>query len=357
MSGARATKYLLSMKSLRALIPLSLIVLLLAACGGGGGANLSSNDVAVVGSEHITQAMFDQELAVAKAGLTAQGQKLPAAGSTQYAAFRTNIVELLVQQAELRLAAAKLGVTAPPAQVAKQIAAIKKKYFKGNEKQFLAGLKAQGFTDPQFESYITEQVLEANLYKAITKGAAPTQSAVDAYYSANISQYQQPATRAVQEILVGKNKEKLADQIYAQLKAGASFATLAKKYSQDPGSKDKGGKFTASKGSDVPEFDAAVFAPTARTGQLLKPVNTAQYGWFVIQPVAAISPGKTTSEKDATTAIRKQLESTKQQQLASDWMSKTVKSYCSGGKISYQTGYEPSPDPCVTLSQSDQTTT
>ena len=94
-----------------------------------------------------------------------------------------------------------------------------------------------------------------------------------AYYAANQAQFQKPATRAVQEILVGKNKQALASQIYSQVQGGADFAALAKKYSQDPGSKDKGGNYTATKGSDVPEFDAAVFDPKAKTGVLIKPVE------------------------------------------------------------------------------------
>ena len=117
-----------------------------------------------------------------------------------------------------------------------------------------------------------------------------TKEAIDAYYAANLSQYKKPATRAVQEILVGKNKQSLANQIYQQLEGGADFAALAKKYSQDPGSKDKGGNFTATQGADVPEFDKAVFAATAKTNELLKPVNTAQYGWFVIKPTGDIKP-------------------------------------------------------------------
>jgi parvulin-like peptidyl-prolyl isomerase len=191
----------------------------------------------------------------------------------------------------------------------------------------------------------------------VTKGAKATDAEVAAYYAQNISQYQQPATRKVQEILVGKNKASLANQIYQQLKGGANFAALAKKYSQDPGSKNVGGKFTATKGSDVPEFDAAVFAPAAKTGELLKPVKTAQYGWFVIQPLGDITPPKTTSEQKAAPAIRKQLNSTKQQQAAQKWLTTVQKGYCKGGKISYQSGYTPSPDPCTALSTSVPTTT
>ena len=324
-------------------LPLLALVAALAGCGGSTADKVSPGDVAVVGSQHITQAQFVAALAEAKASLKAQGQTLPAAGSTGYAQLKTNVVGLLVQQAELGLEAKKLGVTASDAAVSKKLAAIKKQFFGGNDKRYAAGLKKQGFTDAQFRAYIKENILESNLYKAITKDATTTQEAVDAYYAANLTQYKQAASRAVEEILVGKNKEALANKIYAQLKAGADFAALAKKYSQDPGSKNIGGKFTANQGSDVPEFDQAVFAATAKTGELLKPVNTKQYGWFVIKPVADITAAKTTPESKATAEIRKKL--------------KVVKSYCSGGKIVYGSGYVPSPDPCATLSSPDHTTT
>jgi parvulin-like peptidyl-prolyl isomerase len=347
------------MKRLRILIPLPLVavMLALAGCGGGSSAKMSSDDVAVVETQHITQAMYAAALAEAKASLAAQGQKMPAPGSTGYQAVRTNVVNLLVQQAELGLQAKKLGLTVSDAATEKKLTAIKKKYYGGSDKRYLAGLKQQGFTDAQFRSFVKEQLLETALYKAITKDAKTTKQAIDAYYAANLTQYQKPATRAVQEILVGKNKESLANQIYQQIQGGADFAALAKKYSQDPGSKDKGGNFTATQGSDVPEFDKAVFDSTAKTGQLLKPVKTSQYGWFVIKPVADITPAKTTPESKARSGIQKQLQSQQQQQVASAWMQNVVKNYCSGGKIAYSSGYTPSPDPCATISAPNQTTT
>ena len=51
-----------------------------------------------------------------------------------------------------------------------------------------------------------------------------------------------------------KTKAK-ADAIHAQLEGGADFAKLAKQFSQDPSSKDQGGKFTAQKGATVAPFD------------------------------------------------------------------------------------------------------
>src|SRR5438270_842949 len=110
---------------------------------------------------------------------------------------------------------------------------------------------------------------------------------LNACYVAHKRQY--PPTRDVEEILVGKNKEALAQSIYSRVKGGADFAKLAKQYSQDPGSKNIGGKYTAKQGQDVPEFDAAVFS-AAKTGTLLAPVDTKQYGWLVIKLLGDAKP-------------------------------------------------------------------
>ncbi len=339
------------------LLSLLVVVLLAAGCGSGGGGKLAAADIAVVGAVHVTQAMYSDALAQEKASLKASGQAVPAAGSTQFASLKTNIIDVLVQRAEFASEAAKLGLSVSDKEVQAQVDKLKKKYFKGSQAKYLAGLKQQGFTDADVRSNLKEQLLEQKIYNAVTKDVKLTSAEIAAYYAQNITQYQQPASRNVREILVGKNKEKLAQQIYAQLKAGGDFAAAAKKYSQDPGSKDSGGKFTAKKGSDVPEFDQAVFATSAKTGELLQPVNTSAYGWFVIQPLGPIVAAKTTSEAKAAPAIRTQLLGTKKQQALSTWLAGVTKSYCSGSKIKYQTGYQPSPDPCASLSAGNATTT
>jgi parvulin-like peptidyl-prolyl isomerase len=345
-----------SVKTFR-FLPLLLAAVLLAACGSGSSApKVQTGDVAEVATEHITTAQFQAALAEAEASAKSQGQAIPTPGSSGYGAMRTAVVDDLVQQAELELQADKLGVSVSDAAVQSQMAKLKKTNFKGSDKAYNAELKKEHVTDADVRDYVRQALLSQKIYNAVTKGTTVPASAIAAYYAANISQYEQKATRSVEEILVGKN-EKLANQLYAQLKGGADFATTAKKYSKDPGSKNQGGKYTATQGNDVPEFDAAVFAPSAKTGVLLKPVNTKQYGWFLIQPLAAITPAKTTPEPQAAAAIRKQLLSTKAQQVATTWMKGVEKGYCSGGSISYGTGYAPSPDPCASLSSPPPTTT
>jgi len=184
----------------------------------------------------------------------------------------------------------------------------------------------------------------------VTASVKASDKQVHAYYVAHQDQY--PPTRDVEEILVGKNKQALAHTIYMKVKGGADFAKLAKQYSQDPGSKNVGGKYTAKKGQDVPEFDAAVFS-SAKTGTLLAPVETKQYGWFVIKLLADAKP---TPEASVAETIRAQLEQQDRNQEMTDWVTKITKTYCNGGKIKYQVGYQPTPDPCTSLATATNTT-
>ena len=85
---------------------------------------------------------------------------------------------------------------------------------------------------------VRANLLSDAIYKKVTADAKVTDADVKAYYDSHQSVYTQPETRVVRHILV-KDKA-LADKLYAQLKGGADFATLAKKYSQDPGSKVAG---------------------------------------------------------------------------------------------------------------------
>jgi parvulin-like peptidyl-prolyl isomerase len=343
------------------LSPMLLVAVVLAGCGGGGGGNaaakLQSGDVAVVAAQHVTLVAYNDALAEERASLKQSGQAVPKAGSTAYSSMQTQVINTLVDEAEFTIAAQKMGIIVTPAEIATQLTALKKKQFGGSDAKYQAALKLQGFTNAEVESSIREQLLEQKIAAAVTKGVKVSATEIQTYYDENLGSYQQAASRKVREILVGKNKETLANQIYGLLKSGQSFAALAKRYSQDPGSKNSGGLFTAHDGSDVPEFDKAVFAASAKTNELLKPVNTAQYGWFVIQPLAPIVAATTESVVKAAPSIRSTLLSSKDQSVLGAWIDKVEKSYCGGGQVSYQTGYSPSPDPCASLTAPNSTTT
>jgi peptidyl-prolyl cis-trans isomerase D len=112
---------------------------------------------------------------------------------------------------------------------------------------------------------------------------------IQRYYNDNIQQYQTPERVHASHILLntgGKDEaavRKQAEELLAKIKGGADFAELAKKYSEDPGSKDKGGDLDFfPRGQMVPEFENAAFS--MQPGQVSDLVKT-QYGFHIIKVV------------------------------------------------------------------------
>jgi foldase protein PrsA len=325
--------------------------LLVAGCGGGGSASVDDSDVAVVGSQHISKEQFDALMSQAERSFKTQGRKFPKQGSTDYATIKNQAITLLVQQAERESKADDMGVKVSDSDVEKRLEQIKKQYFGGSEKKYQQQLKKQGLTDAQVKRDIRGQLLSEKVFNDVTSDVKVDSSAVHDYYIQHPQLYAQPQSRDVRHILV-KNKA-LADKLYTQLKGGASFATLAKKYSQDPGSKSVGGKLTVSKGQTVPEFDKAAFS--LKTDAISKPVHT-QYGWHIIQPLSNVKPRKTTPEKQVSASIKQQLEQQKKNEAMTKWVNDLKTDFCKDSKVKYQTGFKPTPDPCATTTTSNTDT-
>jgi peptidyl-prolyl cis-trans isomerase D len=140
-------------------------------------------------------------------------------------------------------------------------------------------------------------------------GVTPTE--VQSYYNGNISQYQTPEQVRASHILLntaGKDEaavRKQAEDILQQVKAGADFAALAKKFSEDEGSKANGGDLDYfSRGRMVPEFEAAAFA--LETGQVSDIVKS-QFGFHIIKVVDK-KPAVTRSLDEVRPQIEEQLK-------------------------------------------------
>src|SRR5580658_5930964 len=118
----------------------------------------------------------------------------------------------------------------------------------------------------------------------------PTQQEIQAYYTAHQSEYSTQEQARSRHILIklAPNADAKADaaakakaeDILKQLKAGGNFADLAKKYSDDPGSKDSGGELPfAQHGTMVPEFDKAIFSQKIGDIEIVK----SQFGYHIVQ--------------------------------------------------------------------------
>jgi len=236
-----------------------------------------------------------------------------------------------------------MGINITTDKVNKRIEQLKKQFYGGSDQRYLKTLKQQGLTEDQAKEEVRNQLISEELFKKVTSGVNVSKAEIKAYYTSHKSQYGQPQTREVRHILVAKKA--LADSIYAQLKSGANFAALAKKYSKDPGSAANGGKLTISKGQTVPAFDKTAFG--LKKGELSQPIHT-QYGYHIIEALSAIKPAQTTSLSKVESSIKQQLEQQRKNDAMTKWVDSKKKGFCKSG-IKYQVGYQPNPDPCATL--------
>src|SRR3954447_18143448 len=352
---ARPPSRRFSMTRIKFPLLLALVAALLAGCGGGSSEGLNSSDVATVRDTHVSKSEFDALIAQAKRSYATQTppKKFPKAGTSDYETIKGQAVTLLVQQAEREEKASSMGIKISDSDIQKRLDQIKKQYFAGSETKYQAQLKKQGLTDAQVRNDVRQQLISEAVFAKVTKDTTVSSNAVDSYYRSHKSLYTQLPTRDVRHILV--KSPTLAQSLYKQLKAGntKTWCTLAKKYSQDPSSKNVCGKLTVPKGQTVPEFDKVAFS--APTGVVQKPVHNAQYGWFVIEPLSKAKPKSSTPEKQVAPTIKQQLLQQAKNRAMTDWVASLTKSFCSGSKVKYQVGYAPNPDPCA--STTNPTTT
>ncbi len=118
----------------------------------------------------------------------------------------------------------------------------------------------------------------------------PSQQQIQQYYNDHLSDYQVPDQAKSRHILISVPEgadaktdaaaKAKAESVLKQLQAGGNWTALAKKYSDDPGSKDQGGELGfAQRGKMVPEFDKAIFTQKIGDIEIVK----SSFGYHIIQ--------------------------------------------------------------------------
>jgi foldase protein PrsA len=349
MTRSSAVPYLemMALKTRTALPVVALLavaVLGVSACGGGG---VPGNSVATVGDQTIKRDTFDHWMKII--AISQAGQSNPAAAKTatvpdapdykqciaekkktaakpakgqpeptdaqyktqcqqQYGQFRDQVLGFLIRSTWLDQEANRLNVKVADKTIVKQIDDIKKQQFaqKGSYEKFLqnAGLTNE---DVLYQQRIRE--LQNQITSKVTKGKDKvTDAQIEAYYNKNKSRFSSPERRDLRIVLT-KDKAKAA-QAKKALDSGQSWKAVAKKYSVDQASKNKGGALPGvAKGQQEPAFDKAIFA--AKKGQLTGPVKT-QFGWYVFD-VSKVTPSKQQTLEESKASIKQILASQNQQ--------------------------------------------
>jgi peptidyl-prolyl cis-trans isomerase C len=190
----------------------------------------------------------------------------------------------------------------------------------------------------QTQSFKTQTMFEmANVLAGITYSELNKETKVDdatlrKYYDEHKAEYEEGRARHILIRMQGSpvplkpgqkdltEAEALAktEDLEKQLKAGADFAALATKESDDTGSGNNGGDLgTFHRGQMVPEFDTAAFA--LEPGKMSGPVKS-QFGYHIIK----LESKSTKSFDDVKADLEKKLKPEQAQKTLDDLQKKTT---------------------------------
>ncbi len=155
------------------------------------------------------------------------------------------------------------------------------------------------------------------LKKEVEDKAKVSDAEIKEFFEQNKDKFTIGTKIRASHILVGTEKE--ANDILKRLNKGESFAKLAKAFSKDKGSAQKGGDLGYfGRGKMVPEFERAALA--LKPGEVSKPVKT-RFGYHIIK-VTGIKKGKLASFEQSKEAIRRQLVTQKRKALFNSYVEK-----------------------------------
>lgn len=162
------------------------------------------------------------------------------------------------------------------------------------QKRLELQLKAQNLTREQWEKQNIERaavrpVLDRELNISVKDDEARK------YYEENPARFEEPekvrashvllstidtATRRELPLSEKEAKRKKIEELLKRARAGEDFAPLAKEFSEDPGSRDRGGEYVFARGQMMPEFEAAAFSLALNQ---VSDVITTAYGYHIIK--------------------------------------------------------------------------
>jgi len=281
----------------------------------------------------VKRSQVEDALTGLKSNFAARGQAL---SSEDLQNAQPQVLERLIQIQLLLAKATDADKTDALQTTSNRMQAIKSRY--GGEDNLNRQLKSVGTTQEELRGkMIDEATAQATLERELK--VAASEEDVRKFYDDNPAKFEQPEMARASHILISTRdpetnkdlpddqkaaKRKLAEDLLKRARAGEDFAKLAKQYSDDPGSKDKGGEYQFPRGQMVPEFEAAAFS--LKTNEV-SDIVTTQYGYHIIKLSEKI-PAKKVELAKVSPDVKeflKQQQMQKRQQDVKDYMDKLEK--------------------------------
>ena len=279
----------------------------------------------------VKRSQLDDALISIKSTAAARGQTIP---PEQLAQVEQQVLDRLIQIQLLLARATEADLAKGKETGAKRFETVRTRA--GSEEALNRQLKSVGMSQEELRSKMVEEATAEAVVERELK-VNVTDEDVKKFYDDNPSRFEQPEMVRASHILLGtrdpatgaelaedkKNaKRKQMEDILKRAKTGEDFGKLAKDYSEDPGSKDKGGELLSfPRGQMVPEFEAAAFS--LNTNQI-SDIVTTQYGYHIIKLSEKI-PAKKMELAKLAPDIKERLKQEAMQKLIPNYMEKMKK--------------------------------
>lgn len=248
-------------------------------------------------------------------------QRMPGRKTPQQTAYFQMLALNQVIEYTLMLNGARKNVRVSGGEVDGAIAQLMQANNIPNKQAFEEALRRNNFMPGQFRDMVKEDILIQKMIAKVTGSVTITPDDLREIRAAHIlisPKVAVPTVEADRKKLLGqadKDAMALAGQVLDRVKKGESFSALAKRYSDDPGSRDKGGDLGyITTGMMVPEFEKTAFA--LKPGETSGIVKTP-FGYHIIKLLDARLRKVPESEKGKD--IREVILREKQGQAFNQW--------------------------------------
>lgn len=283
------------------------LVFILAGCAG--------QTMAEVNGEKISRAELEKKMEPMKKLYQAQfGMDFTKEESKEtLKKLEKSVLDQLITEKLILQEAKKEKIQVSSEEIKNQIDVLVKERFPSRQ-AFNDFLKKENFSLADLEKEISSQLIAEKLAQKVidSQQITVTDGEAQQYFQHHQEEYNTPELVRARHILVKDKKQ--AEEIEEKLNQGEDFAQLAKTYSEDPGSKDKGGDLGYfSRGQMVEAFEKAAFS--LKIGQISSIIQT-NYGYHIIKVEDHKKP-QTFQFQQLREEVKKQLEENKKKDA---WM-------------------------------------
>ncbi len=255
------------------------------------GPDIADRIVAVVGDSIVLKSDVD----LLKLQYKQSGQPIPDSATVYRGILDNRVNELLIVQAAVRDTTILIADEQISTLVQQEMDARRRQF--GGEPQFQAALRSSGMTMEDLRTMLAGDIRTRMLMREyigkITRERKPppvSDAEIKKYFEENRAQFgQREATISFSQVVIAPRASDTArasaraklEEAMKELRAGADFETVARKYSEDPSTKDRGGDLGWFRpGAMVREFDQMAFA--MRAGDI-SPIIETSFGFHIIK--------------------------------------------------------------------------